>query len=141
MVFSVRTGHTPREASKEEIHEFIKVVSEIGLRIKQAGFDMVEIHAAHGHLLSSWLSPYTNRRTDEYGGSAAKRARFICEMVEGIKAKTGADFPVSVRFNGADYVAGGTTIEDAIVQAKAFEEAGADLGLADYSPEELLRVL
>ncbi len=126
-LYSVRTGAFVEEASKEEIRHFIEVVSDIGRRIKQSGFDMVEIHAAHGHLLSSYLSPYTNRRTDEYGGSPEHRARLIAEMVERIKDKAGADFPVSVRFNGADYFAGGTTIEDALVQARCFEKAGADL--------------
>jgi 2,4-dienoyl-CoA reductase-like NADH-dependent reductase (Old Yellow Enzyme family)/thioredoxin reductase len=126
-LFSVRTGHTIKEASKEEIRQFVEVVSDIGLRIKQAGFDMVEIHAAHGHLLSSYLSPYTNRRTDEYGGSSENRARTICEMVERIKDKAGPDFPVSVRFNGADFLPGGTTIADALIQARLFEKAGASL--------------
>lgn len=126
-VYSIRTGAFVKEASKEEIRKFVEVVSDIGLRIKQAGFDMVEIHAAHGHLLSSYLSPYTNRRTDEYGGSPQNRARAICEMVERIRDKVGPDFPISVRFNGADFLPGGTTIEDALIQARLFEKAGASL--------------
>ncbi len=126
-VFSVRTGAFVKEASKEEIRKFVEIVSDIGLRIKQAGFDMVEIHAAHGHLLSSYLSPYTNRRTDEYGGSPENRARSICEMVECIRDKVGSDFPISVRFNGTDFIPGGTTIEDALIQAHLFEKAGASL--------------
>lgn len=126
-VYSVRTGAFVKEASKEDIRNFVEIISAIGLRIKQAGFDMVEIHAAHGHLLSSYLSPYTNRRTDEYGGSPENRARAICEMVEGIRDRVGPDFPISVRFNGADFLPGGTTIEDALIQARLFEKAGASL--------------
>jgi 2,4-dienoyl-CoA reductase (NADPH2) len=93
----------------------------------QAGFDMVEIHAAHGYLLSSFLSPFTNRRTDEYGGSPQNRARFLCQMLERIRDKAGPDFPVCMRFNGADLLPGGATIEDALIQAQLFEKAGASM--------------
>ena len=134
--FSVRSGAFIREASKEEIRMLVEVIFDIGLRIVQSGFDMVEIHAAHGHLLGSYLSPYTNRRIDEYGGSPQNRARAICEMVEGIRDKVGPDFPVSVRFNGADFVPGGTTIEDALIQARLFEKAGASLLHVSASTEQ-----
>jgi 2,4-dienoyl-CoA reductase-like NADH-dependent reductase (Old Yellow Enzyme family)/thioredoxin reductase len=126
-IMYVKTGVAPREASKEEIRRLVEFFSDTARRVMQAGFDMVEIHAAHGYLLSTFLSPFTNRRKDEYGGSPQNRARFICEIVERIRDKTGPDFPVSVRFSGADFLPGGTTIEDSMVQASLFERAGASL--------------
>jgi 2,4-dienoyl-CoA reductase-like NADH-dependent reductase (Old Yellow Enzyme family)/pyruvate/2-oxoglutarate dehydrogenase complex dihydrolipoamide dehydrogenase (E3) component len=123
----VKTGMVPREATKEEIRRLVELFSDTARRVMLAGFDMVEIHAAHGYLLSNFLSPFTNRRTDEYGGSPQNRARIICEIVEGIRDKTGPDFPVSVRFSGADFLPGGTRIEDSLIQASLFEKAGASL--------------
>ena len=126
-IMYVKTGVAPREASKEEIRRLVELFSDTARRVMLAGFDMVEIHAAHGYLLSTFLSPFTNRRKDEYGGSPQNRARFICEIVERIRDKTGPDFPVSVRFSGADFLPGGTTIEDSLIQASLFERAGASL--------------
>ena len=123
----VKTGVAPREASKEEIRRLVELFSDAARRVMLAGFDMVEIHAAHGYLLSNFLSPFTNRRTDQYGGSPQNRARFICEIVERIRDKTGPDFPVSVRFSGADFLPGGTTIDDSLIQASLFERAGTSL--------------
>lgn len=123
----VKTGVAPREASKEQILKWVEQFSDTARRVMQAGFDMVEIHAAHGYLLSSFLSPFTNRRTDEYGGSPQNRARFLCRMLERIRDKAGPDFPVCLRFNGADMLPGGATIEDALIQAPLFEKAGASM--------------
>jgi 2,4-dienoyl-CoA reductase-like NADH-dependent reductase (Old Yellow Enzyme family)/thioredoxin reductase len=123
----VKTGVVPRELSKEEILRLIEQFSDTARRVMQAGFDMVELHAAHGYLMSSFLSPFTNRRTDDYGGSPENRARFVCEILGRIREKVGPDFSLSVRFNGTDFLPGGTTIEDALVQARLFEKAGADL--------------
>jgi 2,4-dienoyl-CoA reductase-like NADH-dependent reductase (Old Yellow Enzyme family)/thioredoxin reductase len=122
-----KTGVTPREAGKEQILLWVEQFSDTARRVMQAGFDMVEIHAAHGYLLSSFLSPFTNRRTDEYGGSPQNRARFLCKMLERIRDKVGPDFPVCLRFNGADLLPGGATIEDALIQAALFEKAGASM--------------
>lgn len=123
----VRKGVTLKEASKEDIRRLVELYSDAARRVMQAGFDMVEIHAAHGYLLSSFISPFTNRRTDEYGGSPENRARFLCEVVESIRDKVGPDFPISVRFSGADFLSGGTTIKDSMIQAPLFETAGANL--------------
>jgi 2,4-dienoyl-CoA reductase-like NADH-dependent reductase (Old Yellow Enzyme family)/thioredoxin reductase len=123
----VKTGGITREISKEEIQQLVEQFSDTGRRVMQAGFDMVELHAAHGYLMSSFLSPFTNRRTDEYGGNPKNRARFIREIIARIKDKTNPGFPVSVRFSGADFLPGGTTIEDSVIQAQIFEDAGADL--------------
>jgi 2,4-dienoyl-CoA reductase-like NADH-dependent reductase (Old Yellow Enzyme family)/thioredoxin reductase len=123
----VKTGVIPREMSKQEIHLLVEQFSDTARRVMQAGYDMVELHAAHGYLMSNFLSPFTNRRTDEYGGNPENRARFICEIIERIRDKCDPDFPVSVRFNGADFLSGGVTLEDALIQAKMFEKAGANL--------------
>jgi 2,4-dienoyl-CoA reductase-like NADH-dependent reductase (Old Yellow Enzyme family)/thioredoxin reductase len=123
----VKTGVVLHEMTKEEIQRLVEQFSDTAKRVMQAGYDMVELHAAHGYLMSSFLSPYTNRRTDEYGGSAQQRARFICEILERIRDKAGPDFPVSVRFNGSDFLSGGITLEDALLQAQMFEKAGASM--------------
>jgi 2,4-dienoyl-CoA reductase-like NADH-dependent reductase (Old Yellow Enzyme family) len=89
----VKTGVVLHEMTKEEIQRLVEQFSDTARRVMQAGYDMVELHAAHGYLMSTFLSPYTNRRTDEYGGSAQKRARFICEILERIRDKAGPIYP------------------------------------------------
>ena len=116
----------PRELTIEEIKDYIAHYGQAALRVKKAGFDFVEIHGAHGKLISQFLSPYTNRRTDRYGGSIENRARFAKEIIEEIKSTCGADFPVILRMNGSDYLEGGLTVEEAVEQAKIFEAAGID---------------
>ena len=123
----VKTGSMIREVSREEIHRLVELFSDAARRVMQAGFDMVELHAAHGYLMSCFLSPLTNRRGDEYGGSPQNRAKFVCEILGRIRDKAGPDFPVSVRFNGADLLPGGTGIEDSLIHAQMFEKAGASM--------------
>jgi len=91
-----------------------------------AGFDGVEINAAHGHFLAAFISPFKNRRTDEYGESLENRARFTCEAIACCREEVGPDFPVILRFNGSDFFQGGTTLEDALYLSPMFVEAGAD---------------
>ncbi len=93
----------------------------------EAGFDMVELHAAHGYLLSAFISPLTNRRTDDYGGSLANRLRFPLEVFAAMRAAWPADRPMSVRISATDWVEGGITGADAVEIARAFHAAGADL--------------
>jgi 2,4-dienoyl-CoA reductase-like NADH-dependent reductase (Old Yellow Enzyme family)/thioredoxin reductase len=119
-------GAPPGDLSKEEIGHLVELFIQAARRAKDAGFDGIEIHGAHGYLISQFLSPKTNPRSDEYGGSAAKRARFACEIVRGIKQRLGRDFPIIFRMNGDDYIDGGLTIEEAVVQAPLLVEAGAD---------------
>jgi anthraniloyl-CoA monooxygenase len=92
-----------------------------------AGFDWLELHCAHGYLLSAFLSPLTNRRTDEYGGSAANRARFPLEVFRAMRDAWPAASPMSVRISAHDWRDGGNTGDDAVAIARAFREAGADL--------------
>lgn len=114
----------PRELTIEEIQNYIKHYGQAALRVKKAGFDMVEVHGAHGKLISQFLSPYTNRRTDQYGGSVENRARFAREIIEEIKKNCGEEFPIVLRMNASDYLEGGLTVEEAQEQAKIFEAAG-----------------
>jgi anthraniloyl-CoA monooxygenase len=94
---------------------------------EQAGFDMVELHAAHGYLLSAFISPLTNARDDEYGGSLDNRLRFPLEVFGAMRAAWPADKPMSVRISATDWVDGGITGDDAVLIARAFRDAGADL--------------
>ncbi|MDN3921981.1 bifunctional salicylyl-CoA 5-hydroxylase/oxidoreductase [Roseateles violae] len=96
-------------------------------RAAEAGFDWLELHCAHGYLLSSFISPLTNRREDEYGGSLENRLRYPLEIFRAMRAAWPAERPLSVRISAHDWVAGGTTPEDAVEIAAAFKAAGADL--------------
>jgi anthraniloyl-CoA monooxygenase len=92
-----------------------------------AGFDWLELHCAHGYLFSSFLSPLTNQRTDDYGGSLANRLRYPLEVFAAMRAAWPADKPLSVRISAHDWVEGGNTVDDAVAIARAFKAAGADL--------------
>ena len=116
----------PEEATREDIARIRDAFAEAARRIRDAGFDAVEIHGAHGYLISQFLSPLDNRRSDEYGGSTEKRARFACEVIEAIRKKVGPDFPILFRFSGSDFMEGGITTEESVRQAPLFVEAGAD---------------
>ncbi|MFC1974512.1 FAD-dependent oxidoreductase [Chloroflexota bacterium] len=119
-------GVTPRELSRDEIHELVEAFGESARRAKDAGFDAVEIHGAHGYFLSAFLSPFKNRRSDEYGGSIKNRARFPCEVIARVRQKVGPDYPVIFRFSGSDFLDGGITLDDTVKQAPMFMAAGAD---------------
>lgn len=116
-----------QELTLEEIQEVIKDFGNAARRAKLAGFDMVEIHGAHGYLITSFLSPRTNKRTDKYGGSRKNRMRFLTDIVADVRTKVGADFPVSVRLSGTEYEPDGVMIEDTIEVAKALEKLGVNL--------------
>jgi len=113
--------------TKEDISEQIEAFAAAAERVKKAGFDMVDIHAAHGYLLTEFLSPHANKRTDEYGGSLENRMRFPIEVVEAVRQRVGPDFPVTVRMNGTDYAPESPiTIDEALIFAKKLEEVGVD---------------
>ena len=115
-----------RELSEQDIERYIGDYVAAAARARAAGADMVELHACHGCLASSFLSPLINRRRDSYGGSVENRARFARLIVEGIRRELGKAFPLSVRINGSDGIKGGTTPDEAEQQARILEAAGAD---------------
>jgi len=117
----------PRELTIAEIEDLVEKFADGARRAREAGFDLVELHACHGYLLSGFLSPQANLRRDKYGGDVAGRARFVVEIVQRIKKKAGSNFPVSCRINGADHVPGGVTVDMACETARLLEDAGADL--------------
>jgi 2,4-dienoyl-CoA reductase-like NADH-dependent reductase (Old Yellow Enzyme family)/thioredoxin reductase len=121
----VKTGAVLREATGEDIERLIEQVSETARRARDAGFDMVELHAAHGYLLATFLSPFTNRRTDDYGGTPEKRARFLCDLLQRTRQKVGPDYPILVRISGSEFLPGGTTLDDTLIQAPLLVHAGA----------------
>ena len=114
-----------RALTKEEIETIVELCIEAICRLKYAGFDGVQLHAAHGYLLCSFLSPFMNRRTDEYGGSVRNRSRIIREIVAGAREKVG-DFPILIKMNCSDYVEGGTNINNFPEMAKEIEDTGVD---------------
>ncbi len=118
---------TFKEASREELVEIIEAFGEASLRIKKANLDGIEIHAAHGYLISTFLSRAWNRREDEWGGSIEKRARLLTEIIRKIRKKCGSDFAIVVRIDGHEYgIEHGITSEEASTTAAIAEEAGAD---------------
>lgn len=116
----------PRELTRDDIKNLVICHAEAARRAKEAGFDFVEIHAAHGYLISEFLAPNANQRTDDYGGSFENRTRFLLEILTAIKNRCGSDYPVGVRYNGEDYVAGGWTLSEAVRLAPLLQAAGAD---------------
>jgi len=117
----------PRRLETEEVYGVIRNFVDAGVRAKTAGFDGIELHAAHFYLLSAFLSPYTNTRDDEFGGDTTRRVRLVCDVIEGIKERVGADFPVSCRINAVETLEGGLTLEEGKQTSKLLEASGADV--------------
>ena len=118
----------PRAVTKEELKVIIRQFGEAAYRVKQAGGDGVEIHAAHAHgLLGGFLTPLYNKRCDEYGGDINGRLRLMLEVIEEVRRKCGGDFIIDVRISGDEYSDGGLNINDATYIAKQLEKAGADM--------------
>lgn len=118
---------TPREATPAEIHDIIERFGRSAAICKKAGFSGVEIHGAHGYLINQFLSPHHNRRTDEWGGSADNRRRFVLAVYEEIRRHVGPEFPVGIKLNSADFQRGGFTEEESIETIQALVKAGIDL--------------
>jgi 2,4-dienoyl-CoA reductase-like NADH-dependent reductase (Old Yellow Enzyme family) len=110
-----------------EIEEIVRRFGLCAAAVKAAGFTGVQVHAAHGYLLSEFLSPRSNQRTDRYGGELANRARALLEAVASVRAAVGPDFPVAVKLNSADFQKGGFAFEDSLQVAALLEEASVDL--------------
>jgi NADPH2 dehydrogenase len=121
------SGEIPEALTKSQIGEIAAAFAAAAVRTRAAGFDAVEVHAAHGFLLSSFLSPLTNQRTDEYGGSIENRYRLHLFVLDEVRRSVGPAFPVFVRLGAHDETSGGLEIEDACKTARRLAENGADL--------------
>ena len=117
----------PVELNCGEIEDIISRFGICAAAVKEAGFTGVQVHAAHGYLLSQFLSPRSNRRTDEFGGALANRARPLLAIIEEIRSTVGPDYPISVKLNSADFQKGGFAFEDSLQVAKWLEAASVDL--------------
>ena len=118
----------PEELTKDQIQEIVGLFAEAAIRAKQAGFDGVEIHSAHGYLLNQFYSPLYNHRTDEYGcDTMENRIRMHLEIIRSIRGALGAEYPIAIRMGGCDYQEGGTSVADTTEACKLLEKSGVDL--------------
>ncbi len=117
----------PREMNREDIREVIHCFGQAAIRARKAGFDGVELHAAHGYLLMQFLSGLSNHRLDEYGGNFRERSRFMLEVIREVRQQVGQDFPISIRISAEEYAAGGYTIGDMLGIVDLMLEAGIDM--------------
>lgn len=127
-VTDLSTGTRPRALTVAEIERVVERFGEAAGRSKQAGFDGIQIHAGHGYLISQFLTPYTNRRTDEYGGSLTNRVKLLRAILRAIRARVGSDFPVIMKLNGSDYLPlrAGLKTPELVQVAKIMEGDGLD---------------
>jgi len=114
----------PAELTRDEISKIITAFGEAARRAKSWGVDAIQLHGAHGFLINQFLSPLTNRRTDEYGGGIENRSRFLLEVYRNVRETVGADYPVLIKLNASDHVDGGLEIDDSVYAAKKLAEAG-----------------
>ncbi len=118
---------SPRmELTADAIGQIVRAFAEGATRAKNAGFDGVQIHSAHGYLLSQFLSPAFNLRTDEYGGSIENRARALMDVLRAVRGVVGADYPVLVKMNGRDYIDNGLSLEDSLQVGRMLAQGGID---------------
>lgn len=123
----IKDGGMAREMTKEDIERVIHLFAEAARRTQMAGFDAVELHGAHGYILTQFLSPAFNKRTDEYGGDINNRMRFPLEVLRAVRAQVGPDFAVLYRYSVDEHLENGLPLEEAQIFARALEENGADL--------------
>ena len=117
----------PRALSEEEIKDLIQRFANTAKIVKKAGFTGVEIHGAHGYLVSQFLSPKHNQRTDDWGGTPENRMRFVLEVYRAIRKAVGKKFPIGIKLNSSDFMHGGFTEEESIAVAKVLADEGIDL--------------
>jgi 2,4-dienoyl-CoA reductase-like NADH-dependent reductase (Old Yellow Enzyme family) len=116
----------PKELAPEEIRDLVAAFGRAAGRAKEAGFDGVQLHGAHGYLINQFLSPLTNRRTDAYGGPLRNRGRFLSEVLHAVRLAVGEEYPVWIKLNGDDFLPGGFSLEEACQVARTLEEEGID---------------
>jgi 2,4-dienoyl-CoA reductase-like NADH-dependent reductase (Old Yellow Enzyme family) len=115
-----------REMNKKDIEQIIHAFADAAFRAQTAGFDAVQIHGAHGYLVSQFLSPFFNKRTDEYGGIIENRTRFAVDVLKAIRKKVGRDFPIFIKLNSEDFLPHGFTVDDMIKASEILEKADID---------------
>ncbi|MFP3156116.1 NAD(P)/FAD-dependent oxidoreductase [Lachnospiraceae bacterium ZAX-1] len=115
---------TPEELTYEGIQEVVNAFGDAAVRVRKAGYDFVEVHGAHGYLIQQFLSPYSNKRTDQYGGNLYNRSRFSLEIVKNIREKAGVDFPIIFRLSMVEFMEDGLTIAETRAYAQLLEDAG-----------------
>lgn len=131
-----------RSMTKQDIEKVIADFTNAAVRAQKAGFDSIQLHAAHGFLLSEFLSPAFNMRDDEYGGSLEKRARLLLEVTESVRKAVGPEYPILVKLNAGDFLANGLTAEDAVRVSEMLEIATVNAiefsGGTGVSPQDLI---
>ncbi len=120
------TGVIPRELRPEEVEELVAAFGDAALRAREAGFDGVHLHGAHGYLISEFNSPYGNRREDEWGGTPERRSRFLLRVVEDVRSKVGRDYPLSIKLGVEDDMEDGLKREEGARRARELKEAAID---------------
>ncbi|HLG30092.1 MAG TPA: NADH:flavin oxidoreductase [Candidatus Brocadiales bacterium] len=120
------SGITPKAMNENDIRNIIKCFGQAARRAKEAGFDGVQLHAAHGYLLSEFISPYTNRRTDKWGGSIENRTRILLEVLKECRKEVGRDYPILIKLNSMDGISDGLNIKESILIAIALDNHGID---------------
>jgi 2,4-dienoyl-CoA reductase-like NADH-dependent reductase (Old Yellow Enzyme family) len=116
----------PRQISRDEIPNIVEMFRSAAMRAHRAGADVLELHAAHGYLIHQFLSPLTNRRNDDYGGSLRNRIRFALEVFEAVRATWPQDKPLGVRVSATDWAEGGWTLEETVALARSLDAMGCD---------------
>lgn len=117
----------PKAMTEDDIEQALNGYARVARIAKETGFTGVQVHAAHGYLISEFLSPITNRRTDAWGGSLENRARFLLQAIQRVRATVGSQFPVAVKLNSADFSTGGFSHDESLQVARWLSEAGIDL--------------
>jgi len=133
-------GVIAKEMTTQDIDRVVNAFGLAAKRAKDSGYDAVQIHAAHGYLLSQFLSPYYNKRTDEYGQTKENRARIVVEVIKAIKANAGEDYPIHIKMNSEDFIEGGMTADQMLQTAKILQQNGIGAielsgGAIDSPPE------
>lgn len=138
---AAKTADMPNELGIDEIEDIKNKFISAAERAKKAGFDGVELHSAHAYLLDQFLSPLTNKREDEYGGNIYGRIKLHLDIIKGVRARLGKDYPIFLRMGAGDFMEGGLSKEDSVIAAKEFEKVGVDVidisgGMCFYTIED-----
>ncbi|MFX1243223.1 MAG: NADH:flavin oxidoreductase [Promethearchaeota archaeon] len=120
------TGLTPRELTVEEIGKLSRKFIEAGLRAFECGYDLIQLHAAHGYFLCNFISPYTNKRNDEYGGNTQNRARILIDIYNGLRDELGKQFPITIKLQVEDFFPNGLKLEEGVEYVKILSKVGFD---------------